>query len=49
MEMVKVQKDRTIKTIPVDFKKAYINAGWKEVKDTNTKTIGVEKFNGKEN
>ncbi len=49
MEMVKVQKNGTIKTIPVEFKKAYLGAGWNEVKDTNPKTIGVEKFNGKEN
>ena len=49
MEMVKVQKGNKIKTIPVDFKKAYINAGWSEMKDTNSNTIGVEKFNGKEN
>lgn len=49
MEMVKVQKKGTIKTIPVEFKKAYIGAGWSEVKDTNPKAIGVEKFNGKEN
>lgn len=49
MEMVKVQKNRTIKTIPVDFKKAYINAGWTEVKETNSKTIGVDKFNVKDN
>ena len=49
MEMVKVQKKGTIKTIPVEFKKAYIGAGWSEVTDTNPKTIGVEKFNGKAN
>ena len=49
MEMVKVQKKGTIKIIPIEFKKAYISAGWEEVKDTNTKTIGVEKFNGKDN
>ena len=48
MEMVKVHKNGTTKTIPVDFKKAYINAGWSEIKDTNPKTIGVEKINGKE-
>lgn len=32
MEKVKVEKDGVIKSIPVDYKKDYIIAGWKEVK-----------------
>lgn len=40
MEMVKVQKGTTIKTIPSEYKKDYINAGWGEVKKP-TKKVGV--------
>lgn len=32
METVKVQKGNTVKTIPAEYKKDYINAGWGEVK-----------------
>lgn len=47
MEMVKVQRKGTTKTIPVEFKKAYISAGWNEIKEINTKSVGVEKINVK--
>lgn len=33
MEKVKVQKGKTVKTIPAEYKKDYINAGWGEVKE----------------
>lgn len=33
MANVKVQKGKTIKTIPAEYKKDYINAGWGEVKE----------------
>lgn len=36
---VKVQKGRTIKEIPVAYKKHYTNAGWREVKNTTTTTF----------
>ena len=44
---VKVQKGRTIKEIPIDYKKDYINAGWREVDgitttfNSNSRTMGV--------
>ena len=44
---IKVQKGRTIKEIPVDYKKDYINAGWREYTGTTTtfsgnpRTMGV--------
>lgn len=40
MEKVKVQKGKTVKTIPAEYKKDYINAGWGEVKEP-TKSVGV--------
>lgn len=40
MEKVKVQKGKTVKTIPAEYKKDYINAGWDEVKEP-TKSVGV--------
>ncbi|MGN0960781.1 MAG: hypothetical protein ACI4PF_01115 [Christensenellales bacterium] len=45
MEMVKVQKGTTIKTIPSEYKKDYINAGWGEVKQPTNKTVGVNSSN----
>ena len=40
---IKVQKGRTIKEIPVDYKKDYLNDGWREVVaiSGNSKTMGV--------
>lgn len=44
---IKVQKGRTIKEIPIDYKKDYINAGWREVNGStttfsgNSRTMGV--------
>lgn len=47
MEKVKVQKGTTIKTIPAEYKKDYINAGWGEVKEqTNS---GVSSSTSKNN
>jgi hypothetical protein len=40
MENVRVQKGKTIKTIPAEYKKDYINAGWGEVQEP-TKSVGV--------
>lgn len=46
MEMVKVQKGTTIKEIPSEYKKDYINAGWGEVKKpTMNKSVGVTSLN----
>ena len=46
MEKVKVQKGKTIKEIPVAYKKAYINAGWGEVKNNyTTRAVGVDTNN----
>lgn len=42
MDKVKMKKGSTIKEIPVAYKKAYISAGWVEVKqDFRTKAVGV--------
>lgn len=44
---IKVQKGRTIKEIPVAYKKHYTNAGWREVNGStttfsgNSRTMGV--------
>ena len=40
METIKVQKGKTIKTIPAEYKKDYINAGWGEVKQPTAKVGG---------
>ena len=40
MEKVKVQKGKTVKLIPAEYKKDFINAGWGEVKEP-TKSVGV--------
>lgn len=46
MEKIKVQKGKTIKEIPADFKKAYISAGWGELKNNNQpKVVGVDTNN----
>ena len=38
MENAKVQKGKVIKTIPVEYKKDYINAGWGEVTSSINKS-----------
>lgn len=40
MEKVKVQKGKTVKTIPAEYKKDYINAGWGEVKQPTGVGVG---------
>lgn len=39
MENVRVQKGNTVKVIPAEYKKDYINAGWGEVKQPTTKGV----------
>lgn len=41
MANIKVYKGKTVKTIPADFKDAYITAGWKEYKQTKYSVDGM--------
>ena len=45
MERVKVQKGKTVKEIPAEYKKDYINAGWGEVKQPTSVGVSSSKTN----
>lgn len=48
MEKVKVQKGTQVKTIPAEYKKDYISAGWGEYKEPTSKVGGYSSYeNGK--